>query len=438
MTLFPLPAQDVEALAKKFGIDLNRASIREVNRLVNQLEHLHDIRFVRMEFGIPGLPAGAVAADAISEYLHQNPQANAYAPFDGMAALKETGATFFHAFWNLSWPSRLIVPTNGGMHGCLLAMAIAGSLHQDRPGILGLNPGFPVNRAQAQFLGLPWFNLEFDRDHQGLFPEKLDRFLGEHPIGGVIWSSPNNPSWLCLSDEELQQFAAIFKKHGVVAIEDAAYFGMDFRTDVSQPFKPPYPPSIGHHYARSFLVWSSSKLYSFAGQRIGLLGIHPDFAEQEFPPLQHRMGKTRVLDAVVHGGIYPTTASISSSAQVGLQALLQATLDGTFSPWNDVRAYENRAKTMKTLFLENGFQLIFQQDGQGSLADGFYFTVSFPGMTGAELVRHLLFFGLSAISLDTTGLVSAEGIRICVSLVADHQMEDLRARLQAFQRVHGS
>ena len=37
------------------------------------------------------------------------------------------------------------------------------------------------------------------------------------------------------------------------------------------------------------------------------------------------------------------------------------------------------------------------------IADGFYFTISYPGMTGKELLEELLYYGISAISLDITG-----------------------------------
>ena len=33
------------------------------------------------------------------------------------------------------------------------------------------------------------------------------------------------------------------------------------------------------------------------------------------------------------------------------------------------------------------------------VADGFYFTISYPGFTGEELIEELLYYGISAISL---------------------------------------
>jgi hypothetical protein len=52
-------------------------------------------------------------------------------------------------------------------------------------------------------------------------------------------------------------------------------------------------------------------------------------------------------------------------------------------------------------------------------------------MTGADLVKNLLCFGISAISLLNTGS-EREGIRACVSHVKRDQFVDLEKRLKLF------
>ena len=100
------------------------------------------------------------------------------------------------------------------------------------------------------------------------------------------------------------------------------------------------------------------------------------------------------------------------------------------------REYGRRAAVMKRLFLENGFHLVYDRDGEEPLADGFYFTVAYPGFSGVELVEELLYYGISAISLVTTGSDRHEGIRACVSLTPPEKFDLLAQRLARFDEEH--
>ena len=91
---------------------------------------------------------------------------------------------------------------------------------------------------------------------------------------------------------------------------------------------------------------------------------------------------------------------------------------------------------MKKMFLENGFRLVYEKVIDEPIADGFYFTLSYSGMTGGELLKNLLYFGISAISLLITGSVK-EGIRACVSQTGEERFEELRKRLEAFNHFYG-
>jgi hypothetical protein len=91
---------------------------------------------------------------------------------------------------------------------------------------------------------------------------------------------------------------------------------------------------------------------------------------------------------------------------------------------------------MKKLFVKNGFQIVYDKDIDRELADGFYFTISYPGFNGAGLLKELLYYGISAISLEITGSERKEGLRACVSQVYLDQMSLLEKRLQWFHKDH--
>ena len=91
---------------------------------------------------------------------------------------------------------------------------------------------------------------------------------------------------------------------------------------------------------------------------------------------------------------------------------------------------------MKKLFIDYGFRIVYEKDIDEPIADGFYFTISYPGFTGVELVEELLYYGISAISLTTTGSDRHEGLRACVSLTGRDRFQDLENRVAQFRKDH--
>ena len=84
----------------------------------------------------------------------------------------------------------------------------------------------------------------------------------------------------------------------------------------------------------------------------------------------------------------------------------------------------------KKVFVNHGFYLVYDEDMGEPISDGFYFTISRKGMTGAELLFQMLRYGMAGIPLSTTGSTK-EGIRICVSLIRDSQLDEMENRLSA-------
>ena len=92
---------------------------------------------------------------------------------------------------------------------------------------------------------------------------------------------------------------------------------------------------------------------------------------------------------------------------------------------------------MKKIFLDNGFKLVYDNDLGEPLADGFYFTISYPGMNGSQLLENLIYYGISAIALQTTGSERHECLRACVSQVGEELFPILEERLKKFHENFG-
>jgi hypothetical protein len=139
---------------------------------------------------------------------------------------------------------------------------------------------------------------------------------------------------------------------------------------------------------------------------------------------------------MVFGAIYALSSGTSHSAQYALAAVLKAVNDGELNYVEGVREYGEKAHIMKRMFTENGFRIVYDMDLDAPIADGFYFTFAYPGLTGEELLRELLDYGVSAIALGTTGSERTEGLRACTSLIQRSEFPVLSDRLAWFHRDH--
>jgi hypothetical protein len=112
--------------------------------------------------------------------------------------------------------------------------------------------------------------------------------------------------------------------------------------------------------------------------------------------------------------------------------MLKAVNEGEYNYIEEVKEYGERARMMKQMFIANGFNIVYDNDIDRPIADGFYFTISFPGMSSGELLENLLYYGISAITLNITGSDKKEGLRACVSQVPRTMFPILETRLQRF------
>jgi aspartate/methionine/tyrosine aminotransferase len=207
---------------------------------------------------------------------------------------------------------------------------------------------------------------------------------------------------------------------------------MDFRKDLSKPGEAPYQATVANYTKNWLMLISSSKAFSYAGQRIGSMVISNDLFSRRFPDLKRFFSSDEFGYAMIYGSVYSLSSGTSHSAQYGLAAMLKAANDGEFNFVEAVKIYGERAKAMKKIFIDNGFKLVYDMDEDKPLADGFYFTISYPGLTGEELIEKLVYYGVSAISLAITGSERIEGLRACVSQTSPSQFPDLEYRLKKF------
>ena len=423
--------QLVDELFAQFGTDdINQLSIRQVGKLVSQIEQQSGVEFIHMEMGVPGLPASQIGIEAEKAALEKG-LASIYPNIEGIPFAKEEIARFIRSFMNIETEPTYCIPTVGGMQGSFAALLTAARTNPDKPYTLFIDPGFPVQKSQLNLLGLPFKAFDFQHYRGGKLRGKLEEFLSEGNICSICYSSPNNPTWCCFSEEELKAIGELAGKYDVIVIEDLAYFGMDFREQYGLPNEAPFQPTVARYTNNYILILSASKIFSYAGQRIAMLVFSREAYTRSYPNLKNYFPSDTMGRFIPYGVLYATTAGTSHSAQYALASMLKAVNDRKINFVEPLHHYGEKAKRMKEIFLKHGFYIVYN-DNERDLADGFYFTIAYPGLTSGELMKKFLYFGISAISLAITGSENPNGLRACVSFVRMDQMDELDVRLAQF------
>ena len=428
----PIKREIVDALISSLGIkDFAKATIREVKQVAAKAEQQSGVEFIKMEMGIPGLPAAQVGVDAQVKALQEG-IAHSYPDIQGYTTLKQEASRFVKAFIGLDVDPVGCVPVSGSMQGTFASFLTCSQAQKDRDTVLFIDPGFPVQKMQLQVMGVKYETFDvYDYRGDKLGP-KVESYLKNNNICAIVYSNPNNPAWICLNEQELEAIGRLATQYDVIVMEDLAYFAMDFRKDLSVPFQPPYQPSVGRYTDNYILLISGSKAFSYAGERIGVTCISNALFHRHYPDLAQRyeglpfglVFSTRML--------YALSSGTSHSAQYAMAAMLKAATDGQYDFRREVSVYGRRARRLKDIFCRHGFHIVYDKDLDEPVADGFYFTIGYKNMTSGELARELMYYGVSAICLITTGS-HQEGLRVCTSFIEDHQYEQLEQRMAVFE-----
>lgn len=435
MTQIPLNAQAVNKIIAANNIKrIGKASIREVKKIIDDVEKELKVKFVRMEMGIPGLPTVQCGIDAQIKALKDGLSA-IYPDIYGTTELKEQTKLFVKNFLDVEVREDSCVPVTGSMQGSFATFMTLARMDAKKNKLLFIDPGFPVQKQQCKILGIDIERFDVYEYRGEKLESKLESYLQKGDIAGVVYSSPNNPAWFCFNEKELESIARVCNKHDVVVIEDLAYFGMDFRSDISTPGKAPFQPTAAKWAEKYVLMISGSKLFSYAGERIGTLVIsdklyswHTDYMTKYFS--QDTFGR-----AIIFGSLYALSSGTSHSVQYGLAAIMKACNEGKYNMIEGIRAYEQKAKFMKDALTENGFTIVYDHDLDVRVGDGFYFTFNYPGFSGSELLDELVYYGISAICLDICGS-DQEGLRACVATVPNDMLPVFKQRVELFAKDH--
>ena len=426
----------VASVAREMKVaDLQNATIGDILLVASRLEELTGIPFIRMDQGSPGLPANRIGIEAEKAALDKGLGAQ-YPAAAGVPELKEAASRFVKAFIDIDISPRACLPTTGSVAASFGAFIACTQRIPGKDKVLFIDPGFPIQKSQLRILGIRWKLFDIHDFRGQALRDKMEGYLKDGDIAAIVYSNPNNPAWICLEEEELKIIGELATKYDAVVMEDQAYFCMDFRHPFGRPYQAPFVPTVARYTDNYILMLSASKIFSYAGQRIALACVSDKLFDKQYPALAERNEDSGVFGPTFIASImYMITSGCTATTQYGMAEMLNRSVDGTINFVEDTREYERRAARMKKIFTDNGFTIVYDHDVTQPVGDGFFFTLGYPGMTGGELLCELMYYGVSSISLSTTGS-EQQGVRACTSRMREELYPILEERMKAFHEDH--
>ena len=428
-----------EATEANHVADLSHATIGETLLVAQYLEQKTGIPFIRMDQGSPGLPINKYGIEAEKRALESG-IGSQYPAAAGIKELKEAASEFVKAFIDVEVSPRACLPTVGsvaGSFGSFIACCQRKTYPQMGK-VLFIDPGFPIQKSQLRILGIEWKEFDIYLYRGKALRAKLEKELQDGDVAAIVYSNPNNPAWISLEEEELRIIGELATLHDVIVMEDLAYFAMDNRRDLSHPYQPPFVRTVARYTDHYLLLLSASKIFSYAGQRIALVCISDKLFDRQFPAFQQRYHDSGVFGPTFIASIqYMITSGCTATTQYGYAEMLKLSCEGKINFVEDTREYAIRAQKMKAIFLRHGFRITYPKDVTEDIADGFFFSLSYPGMTGGELASELIHYGVSSINLDTTGSLQP-GVRACTSRMREDLYTVLDERMRQFHEDHNT
>lgn len=426
----------VESVVKELHVaDLANATIGDVLLVASRLEELTGIPFIRMDQGSPGLPANKIGIEAEKAALDRG-VGSQYPAAAGVPELKYEASRFVKAFIDIDISPRACIPTTGSVAASFGSFVACTQCQPGKDKVLFIDPGFPIQKSQLRIIGARWEQFDIYHFRGEALRAKLESYLSKGDIAAIVYSNPNNPAWICLEDSELAIIGELATRYDVIVLEDMAYFCMDFRRDLGKPFQPPYPPTVAKYTDNYILMLSSSKIFSYAGQRMAVACVSDKLFDRQFPELAERYCDAGVFGQTFIASIlYMITSGCTASTQYAYAEMMKASTEGLLDFSADMKEYARRAEKMKKIFTDNGFHIVYDYDVTQSVGDGFFFTIGYGNMNSGELLRELLYYGVSSISLGTTGS-EQNGIRACTSRMRDELYPVMEERMKAFHADH--
>jgi len=162
---------------------------------------------------------------SVAEALRRNAHQKAYLPVEGLPELRTAIAGYLRRTEGIEAdPGGVIVGPGTKELMFLLQLAFEADLVLPAPSWVSYAPQARINQRQVCWLPTR------DRDGLRVTPDSLDALCREEPDRSrlLILNYPGNPTGTAYSSTQLEDIAAVARRHGVIVLSDEIYSGLNF------------------------------------------------------------------------------------------------------------------------------------------------------------------------------------------------------------------
>lgn len=253
--------------------------------------------------------------------------------------------------------------------------------------VITFAPFFPEYKVFTEHAGGKLIAVKSEKDTFHIDFNALESAITAH-TKGVIVNSPNNPSGVVYTEEEIKKLAGILKKYSekygnpIYLISDEPYRELVYDKNIKVPY-------IMNCYEYSLVCYSYSKSLSLPGERIGYVGVNdkmPNFSE--------------VYAAVCGAG--------RSLGFVCAPNLFQQLIKRVYNVTSDVSVYKRNRDKLYSALTEYGFK-VAKPDG------AFYMFVKSPEKSAESFCERAKKYELLIVAGDSFGCEGYARVSYCVA-----------------------
>ena len=254
-----------------------RSSIRELFEYGKKRKaEIGEENVFDFSLGNPSVPAPDEVAEALLSIIKDTDPVllHGYTSAPGDFSVRKTLADYINSRFNTTLTADNLYMTCGAAASLTITL---NALLNAGDEVITFAPYFPEYKVFTEHAGGKLIAVESEENTFRIDFKKLEKALNAK-TKAVIINSPNNPSGVVYSEEEVASLAHILgeteKKYGtqIYLISDEPYRELVFDRAVKLPY-------IMNHYKRSIVCYSYSKSLSLPGERIGYIAVSNQMQE---------------------------------------------------------------------------------------------------------------------------------------------------------------
>ncbi len=254
-----------------------RSSIRELFEYGKKRKaEIGEDNVFDFSIGNPSVPAPEKVKDALIEILNTYDPVllHGYTSAQGDYSVRKTLADYINSRFGTGLNADCFYLTCGAAASLTIVL---NAILNEGDEIITPAPFFPEYRVFTQNAGGKFISVKCKEQSFALDFNAIESAITPH-TKGVIINSPNNPSGVVYSENDIKTLAALLEKYSlkygnpIYLVADEPYRELVYDKDTKVPF-------VMNYYPRSIVCYSYSKSLSLPGERIGYIAVNNQISE---------------------------------------------------------------------------------------------------------------------------------------------------------------